>query len=310
MLDRLTLDQIRIFVAIAEAGSFRAGAARLSRAQSAVSHAIGNLEAELGVALFDRASHRPALTPEGQALLADARAVLLKVDLMRARGRGFGEGLELTLSLIVDTWFPIAIVGAALRDLHEAYPVVGVRLATAPLGGPIEALRERRCTLAVTVSEDFRDPQIEFEALSTISVIPVAGATHPLAGGVKEVPTLTTTDLAEHLQILLEDPSELSAGREFGVLSPGTWHVADQATKHAMIQAGLGWGRLPLWAIQRDLDEGHLVRIPVAGLGPNGEIIRNAYLAHRIDLPLGPAARAFRGALFKRLEDDRKRLPE
>jgi DNA-binding transcriptional LysR family regulator len=102
--------------------------------------------------------------------------------------------------------------------------VVGVRLATAPLGGPIEGLRGRRCTLAVTVSEDFRDPQIEFEALSTISVIPVAAATHPLADGVKEVPTLTTTDLAEHLQILLEDPSELSAGREFGVLSPGTWH--------------------------------------------------------------------------------------
>src|SRR3954468_2150172 len=179
MLDRLTLDQIRIFVAVAEAGSFRAGAARLSRAQSAVSHAIGNLEAEFGVTLFDRVSRRPALTPAGQALLADARAVLLKVDFMRARARGLGEGVELTLSLTVDTWFPIAIVGAALGDLHEAYPAVGVHLATAPLGGPIEALRQRRCTRAVTVSEDFRDPQIELEALSTISVIAVAATTHP-----------------------------------------------------------------------------------------------------------------------------------
>jgi Bacterial regulatory helix-turn-helix protein, lysR family len=51
MLDGLTLDQIRTFVAIAEAGSFRAGASRVSRVQSAVSHAIGNLEVELGIKL-------------------------------------------------------------------------------------------------------------------------------------------------------------------------------------------------------------------------------------------------------------------
>ena|ERR1700760_2213081 len=82
MLDALTLDQLRTFVAVAEAGSFRAGAKRLSRVQSAVSHAIGNLEAELGVTLFDRSSHRPTLTSDGRAMLADGRAILLKVDLL------------------------------------------------------------------------------------------------------------------------------------------------------------------------------------------------------------------------------------
>jgi DNA-binding transcriptional LysR family regulator len=45
MLDALTLDQTRTVVAVAEGGSFRAGAGRLSRVQSAVRHAIGNLEA-------------------------------------------------------------------------------------------------------------------------------------------------------------------------------------------------------------------------------------------------------------------------
>lgn len=304
MLDGLTLDQIRMFVMVAEAGSFRAGAARLSRAQSAISHAIGNLEAELGVVLFDRGSHRPTLTAEGKAMLADARAVLLKVDLMRARARGLGEGVELVLSLVIDTWFPIATAGAALRDLREAYPSVSVRMATAPLGGPIEALRERRCTMAITVSEDFRDPQIELEALSTVLVIPVAAATHPLARREMNASPLQAAELAEHLQILLEDPTELSAGREFGVLSPGTWRVAEQFTKHALIQAGLGWGRLPWWTVQRDLDEGRLVRLPAAGLGLEGEITRNAYLAHRIDEPLGPAAKALRSALFARAHDD------
>lgn len=69
MIDALTLGQLRTFVAIAEAGGFRAGAARLRRAQSAVSHAVASLEQELGIALFDRDGRRPVLTPAGTALL-------------------------------------------------------------------------------------------------------------------------------------------------------------------------------------------------------------------------------------------------
>ena len=97
-----------------------AGAARLSRVQSAVSHAIANMEAELGVALFDRSGHRPVLTAEGHALLANARDILLRVDAMRARARGLGEGIELELSLVVDTLFPIETVGLRPGEkLHE-----------------------------------------------------------------------------------------------------------------------------------------------------------------------------------------------
>jgi DNA-binding MarR family transcriptional regulator len=134
MLDAVTLDQMRVFVAIAEAGSFRAGAGRLSRTQSAISHAIGNLEDHLGVALFDRSNHRPTLTPEGRALLADARAILLKIDSMGARPRGLGEGIELGLAIALDPQFPLGLAAAALKDLHAAYPSVSVQLCTAPLG--------------------------------------------------------------------------------------------------------------------------------------------------------------------------------
>ena len=85
MLDALTLDQMRIFAAVADAGGFRAAAARLRRVQSAVSHAIGNLEAQLGVALFDRSGRRPGLTAEGRSLVADARALLLQAAAMPPR---------------------------------------------------------------------------------------------------------------------------------------------------------------------------------------------------------------------------------
>jgi DNA-binding transcriptional LysR family regulator len=246
------------------------------------------VEVELGVSLFDRSGHRPTLTPEGRALLADARAILLKVDSMRARARGLGEGVELALSIVVDTLFPIATVGAALRGLRDAYPSVGIRLSVEPLGGPLAALREKRCALGITVGDAFRDPHIEWEALCAVSFVAVVAAMHPLAACAAAKAPLTAAELADHLQIVLEDPTPLTAGRDFGVLSPGTWRVSGQDTKHALILAGLGWGRLPLWAVERDL-----------ALGRQGAVRSEAYLAHRTDEPLGPAARAFREALLR-----------
>jgi DNA-binding transcriptional LysR family regulator len=299
MLDALTLDQLRTFVAIAEARSFRAAAGRLARVQSAVSQAIANLETELGARLFDRSGYRPTLTPEGQALLADARAILLKVDTMRARARGLGEGLELRLAIALDPQFPLGLAAAALKDLHDTYPSVSVSMWTAPLGAAIVALREGHCTLAITAA-DIPDPRIELESLSFVPRAAVAAVTHPLATRSRGGPPLTAAELADYLQIVVPDPSPLTEGRDFGVLSPGTWRVSDNATKHALILAGLGWGSLPLWLVERDLAEGRLVRIATAEFGQKGETFVRAYLAHRTDQALGPAARALRQALLQR----------
>lgn len=295
MLDALTLDQLRTFVAVAETGSFRATAQHLSRVQSAISQAVQNLEAELGVCLFDRSGYRPGLTPAGQALLADARAILLKVDFLRARARGLCQGVELGLALAVDTLFPLATLGKALLDLHATYPSVGVQVTVAALGGPLAALREHRCTLGIMVGEAFRDPHVEVQGLSAVPIVTVAAASHPLATGDRFGPA----DLADHLQIVLEDPTPLSAGREFDVLSPGTWRVSSQDAKHALIRAGLGWGRLPLWAVEGDLAAGRLVRIKAASLGDKGASAPLAYLAHRTDESMGLAARALREALLR-----------
>ncbi|MBB2971772.1 LysR family transcriptional regulator [Mesorhizobium sp. RMAD-H1] len=298
MLDALTLDQIRTFVTVAESGSFRSGAVRLSRVQSAVSHAIANLEAELGITLFDRSGHRPALTAEGKALLANARDILLRVDAMRARARGLGEGVERELSLVVDTLYPIDEIGAALRQMRAEYPSVSVRLAVEPLGGPIAALIEKRSTLAIVVGENFRDPRIVQEALSSVAQVAVVAAQHPLAMQLHGE-SIGLPDLADHLQIVLTDPTPLSEGRDFGVLSTQTCRVGNQETKHALILAGLGWGRLPLWLVERDLREGLLVRLDTKALGRRSQVTSEAYLAHRLDEPLGPAAQAFRRALIR-----------
>ncbi|MFJ5370330.1 LysR family transcriptional regulator, partial [Bosea sp. CER48] len=289
MLDALSLDQMRMFLAVAESGSFRAAALRLGRVQSAVSHAIARLEDELGIALFDRSGHRPALTAEGKALLANARDVLLRVDAMRARARGLRDGVELELSLTVDVLFPPDLVGIALTEMSHAFPSVAIRLSAEALGGPITALLEQRSQIAIIVGESFRDPRIAVEALTSIEMIAVVATSHPLA---RQAGPLDAAALADHLQIVQFDRSPLTEQRDIGVISPRTCRVGGQDIKQAMILAGLGWGRLPGWLAAGDLASGRLARVETGVLGRRAQLPAEAYIGHRLDAPLGPAARS------------------
>lgn len=298
LIDALTLDQLRAFVSVVEAGSFRGSARRLLRVQSAVSYSVSNLEAQLGVTLFDRSGHRPKLTLQGQTLLADARSILLKVDAMRARARELGEGVELELSIVIDSLYPMPWVMAALQVIRRTYVGVSIRLEVLPLGGPPAAIQDGRVTLGILAGDDLTDSRIELEAMHAHSFVAVAARTHPLAAAAVNLDALEAEELAEHVQIVLSDPTQLSEGRDFGVLSPTTWRVNNQETKYAMIRAGHGWGRLPYWVVEEKLASGELVRLPVVALGIGGQVDVQFYLARRIDRPLGPVARAFRGAIL------------
>uniref|UniRef100_UPI00195497BF LysR family transcriptional regulator n=1 Tax=Stenotrophomonas maltophilia TaxID=40324 RepID=UPI00195497BF len=71
-----TLDQLHVFLTVVDVGSFAGAARKLNRATSVISYAIANLEAQLGVSLFDRETTRkPQLTLAGRAVLAEARSV-------------------------------------------------------------------------------------------------------------------------------------------------------------------------------------------------------------------------------------------
>jgi DNA-binding transcriptional LysR family regulator len=208
------------------------------------------------------------------------------------------SGVELGLSIALDPQFPLDLAASALADLRRSYPTVGVRLVPASLGEAVFALQERRCALAIS-SFEIPDLRIEREALCFVPRVAVAAAGHPLAVRAVKGDPISAVELADHLQIVGEDPSPLTEGRDFGVLSPGSWRVGDNATKHALILAGIGWGSLPLWRVGRDLADARLARLPVAEFGPRGETVVRSYLMHRADEPLGPAASALREALLR-----------
>jgi DNA-binding transcriptional LysR family regulator len=301
MLDALSLDQLRILVAVAEAGSFRGAAKRVLRAQSAVSHAIRSLEAQLDLELFDRNAYRPTLSAAGRVLLEDARATLLQADLLRARARSIRAGVEVELALTSDPLFPVGRLAEALKVVQGTYPTLSVRLSSGSLGAPIAALRDGRATLAIVVGDDFRDRQFTFEAIGEISMFAVAALDHPLARLAGKEPGLSGPDLAAHRQVVVSDPTSFSEGRDFGVVSPITWRVGTHEAKHALILSGLGWGRLPDWMIERDLAERRLVRLPATPLGLDGATRLPAYLVRRTDAPPGLAGRVLRASLLEQL---------
>src|SRR6516164_1158251 len=104
-----TLDQLRVFLTVVEVGSFAGAARRLGRATSVISYSISNLEAQLGVLLFDRKSTRkPQLTEAGRGVLSEVRTITNGVNLLRAKVRSLRQEIEAEISLVLDVMLPAA----------------------------------------------------------------------------------------------------------------------------------------------------------------------------------------------------------
>jgi DNA-binding transcriptional LysR family regulator len=287
MLDGVSLDQLRAFIAAVDEGSFSAGARRLHRAQSAVSELVSNLEAQIGVVLFDRSERYPKLTPAGVLLVADARTVVANVDLLKARAKGISGGLESELSAVVDVLFPIEAIAESAKEFKDRFPRTPLRLYVEGLGGAYQPVLDGRCSLGVVGSLPNAPDSMTLERLQGLHMIMVAAREHPLALFSGVIPK---TELAKHVQLVLTDRSELTAGREFGVMSPLTWRLGDLFAKHAFLLKGLGWGGMPLHAVKQDLREGRLVKLSIEDLQDESLILPMSavYLTAK---PPGPAGR-------------------
>jgi DNA-binding transcriptional LysR family regulator len=287
MLDGVSLDHLRMFIAAADEGSFSKGGRRLRRAQSVVSQTLANLEAQLGVKLFDRSSRSPVLTSQGVALLAEARAVVSRMDVFKARAKGLSDGLEPELSVVVDVVFPLERLTSAVAAFQAEFPAVPLRLYVEALGAVLQPVIESRCAFGVMGSLPSAPAEFTREHLLTVGWAFVASPTHPLASFKGAIPARV---LAQHRQLVLTDRSELSQGKEFGVYSANTWRLADLGAKHAFLRAGLGWGGMPVDAIKRDLAYRSLVKIRIEDL-PEGHLAMAMFAVFRTNRPPGPAGR-------------------
>src|SRR5258708_11717478 len=258
MLDGVSLERLRRFIAAADEGSFSAAGRRLRRAQSVVSQTLANLEGQLGVRLFDRSGHLPVLTDQGRALLANARAVAGDVDLLKARAKSLAGGLEPELSVAVDVMFPEVTFTAAVAAFQREFPATLLRFDIES-SAVIEPVLEGRCGIGVVGSWALAPPQLTHEVLLTVGVAMVVSPQHPLATRRGRIPIAV---LAEHTQISHIDPHDLSLVSGVARFRyPKMWRLSHLGAKLAFLRAGFGFGGMPQHSIEPDLVSGALVEI-------------------------------------------------
>lgn len=279
-----TFDQLRIFLTIVDTGSFAAAGRQLNRAVSVISYGVANLEAQLGLMLFEReGTRKPQLTVAGRALLAEARNISHGIDGLRAKVKGLLDGLEAEVNLAVDVMLPAERLGRVLRTFAKAFPTVQLRLHAEALGAITAMVLDRGAVIGLSGPLSAGVEGIETMGAGLVSMVPVAAPDHPLG----RMDVIAPGAGRDYTQLVLTDRSRFTEGRDFSVSSPKTWRLADLGAKHALLREGIGWGNMPLPMIEADLVAGTLVRLAMPD-HPGGTYRFSGIW--RRDTPPGPAA--------------------
>jgi DNA-binding transcriptional LysR family regulator len=283
MISRVTLDQLQMLIAVADAGNFSAAARKVNRVQSAVSQSMQALEEALELELFDRSSKVPVLTDAGKAIVQDARRILSSTDALRARARNMASVAEPEISLSIEQVFPSTVLIDSLRAFRERFPLVSVNLFAEGLGAPEQSLFDGTVRLAIYSTARDGMPGFQMEFLGDIPISLVASSTHPLAhidGPISQ------SLLEEHVQLTMIDRTKRYRGI---VMGTRTWAFIDQFSRLDFVRNGFGWCAMPTHLAQRYLDSGELVELQLAA--HNGEPLRfPLHAVHKVEQPPGPAA--------------------
>ncbi|MGP4016371.1 LysR family transcriptional regulator [Saccharopolyspora sp. 5N708] len=278
--------ELEYFLAIAEHGSFTAAAQALHVAQPSLSHAIRNLEHELGGKVFHRLPHGVALTPAGEALVEPARQVMRDLSTASASVRqvlGLSAGrLEVVAqtTLAVD---PLAeLIGAFLR----MHPKVEVAVSDPELGSDVtSAVRAGECELGMVDAEhQIGDlASMVLRGREIFAVLPPDAATRGRTLSCSELSTLdwVTTPRGTATRAVIEDA--VGAKGATPVVAVETAH---QAMVVPLVLAGAGSTLLPQSMAQDAAARGAVV-LPL-----RPRVIRRGVLFWRPG-PLSPAAAEF-----------------
>jgi DNA-binding transcriptional LysR family regulator len=262
----VTLEQLRIFVAVAERGHMTRASEALNLSQSAVSSAIAALEARHAVRLFDRVGRGLELSAAGRAFLPEAQAVLARAKgaeraLQDLAGLRRGSVAVAASQTIASYWLPERLVA-----FKAAYPDIEVMVAVGNTAQVAKAIHDGAAELGF-VEGPVEDPALKFTPVGGDRLAIVAGWSHPLADAselspdalararwiLREEGSGTRAELEEALRRLGVDPAGLDVALEL----PSNEAVA------AAVAAGGGLSALSELAAGPGVASGALVRLPV-----------------------------------------------
>ena len=294
----MNLKQLEVFIKVAESGSFSKGAEATFITQSTVSQHISALESEFGLKLLDRTGKGALPTGGGKILLERARRLVeyaREIPVALARFKGVEEA-ELTIagSSIPGEY----MIPAALPTLISRFPGVTIVLLQGDSRDVLGKLMAEEVEFGV-VGGSFDEESLQFTRLAEDELVLIAPCGHRWSG----MAEITKEELLGEQVVLRETGSgtgraTAKALREAGI-DPAKLKVAahlgsNGAVKRA-VMAGIGVSFVSAVSVQRELTQGSLIQVPMAGVS----IKREFYLANRKGRELSPAAIAFKGIMME-----------
>jgi DNA-binding transcriptional LysR family regulator len=292
-------DNVHLFLAVLDHGSFSAAARALRRVPSAVSMAVANLEAELSLNLFDRSGREPRPTEAARALEPQARLLAAQLRQLEAQALALTQGLEHRLTLAIAPELLSAPWSGPLAQLAQEYPLLEVEVLAAPQADALGLLHTGRVQLALVFERPSLDGREGFQEVGREALMAVMAPTHPALlaagpGGLLREEHLTTTR-----QIVV-------AGRDIGTTDPRfvfarhTWRTDNPVAALGLLEAGLGWGWLPRSFVRTQLAAGTLREIPLTGLTNALDLWVDVVWSK--ERPLGLGARRFVELMGRRVD--------
>lgn len=288
----MTLEQLRVFVAVAERQHVTRAAETLNLAQSAASAAIAALEARHGAKLFHRVGRGIALTEAGTLFLVEARAVLARAEaaeLVLSEMGGLKRG---TLSVqasqtIASYWLPRYLVA-----FRRAHPGIDIRLNIGNTAQVAAAVRDGAAELGF-VEGVIDDPALTVEQVARDQLIVVVNPDHPWS----MIDRLEPERLVESDWVLREPGSGtrsvFEAALERFDLSLAMLRVAlelpsNEAVRSA-VEAGMGATALSASVASPSLEAGLLHHVPLTLPERDFLVLRHAgrYRTRAVDALLG-----------------------
>jgi len=177
----MDMRHLRCFVAVAEELHFGRAAQRLHLSQPPVSLAIKELEAELGVTLFERTSRRIVLTRHGEEALQDARAVLARTELLKRRAKDAARGVSGTISIAFISLAAYSFLPAALRRFTQSHPSVKVTLQESTTDHMLAELEKGALDIGLIFASPGMATSLDYRPLQREALMVALPAKHPLA---------------------------------------------------------------------------------------------------------------------------------
>jgi DNA-binding transcriptional LysR family regulator len=258
-------DKLRIFHAVAEAGSFTHAGHDLGLSQSAVSRQISALEADLAVALFHRHARGLILTEQGEMLYRTAHDVFTKLANARARLTDSRDKPSGDLRVSTTVGLGTIWLTPRLREFTELFPQIKVELL---LTDEELDLSMREADVAIRLRRPTQADLIQ-RKLFTVHNHAYASPEYVQENGLPQ----SLADLDKHkilafgpVPSFLDDLSWLEKiGREASDPRPSTFRINSIYGLRRAVESGLGIAVLPDYIVG---DESSLIRVPLEEEGP------------------------------------------